>query len=191
MNAPRRLAALVLLGVAATATAGTKVAVQGEPFQSKSGGYAIEFPAGWKCAGSGKDSNASRDGYGLDAISVEVRKHKNAFRAIKKGSSEQALPQELAELLVDDIKAQGGNEGIEVLASEPAELGGRPAFRLHLRTRVVIDVGALDYEQIIVGTATPDGLVLVAYRAPSLHYFAAHRQDFETALASFRFEAKH
>ena len=41
MNAPRRLAALVLLGVAATATAGTKVAVQGEPFQSKSGGYAI------------------------------------------------------------------------------------------------------------------------------------------------------
>lgn len=53
--------------------------------------------------------------------------------------------------------------------------------------RVPIDVGALDYEQIVVGAATPKGLVLVSYRAPSLHYFAAQRAAFEAALASFRF----
>ncbi len=50
-----------------------------------------------------------------------------------------------------------------------------------------IDIGALDYEHIVVGAATPKGLLLVSYRAPSLHYFAAQRAAFEAALASFRF----
>jgi len=177
---------LALLLAATSAWSGIKVAVAGKAYESKSGNYAIEFPAGWKYDGSGMNCGASRDGFDLNALGVEIRKHKNAFKAIKKAASEQSLPQELAENFVANMKAEGGNEGIEVLESEPTELAGKPAFRLHLKYRVLIDVGALDYEQIVVGTVTPKGLLLVGYRAPSLHYFAAQRAAFDAALASFR-----
>jgi len=178
---------LVLLLAAGAAPGATSVAVAGKAFESRSGGYAIEFPAGWKYDSFGANCAASRDGFDLNALAVEIRKHKDAFKAIKRKSSEQSLPQDLAEDFVANMKAAGGNEGVEVLEDAPAELGGKPAFRLHLRYRVPIDIGALDYEHIVVGAATSRGLVLVSYRAPSLHYFAAQRTAFDAALASFRF----
>jgi hypothetical protein len=178
---------LALLLAATNAWSGIKVAVAGKAFESKSGSYAIEFPAGWKYDSYGMNCAASRDGFNLNAVAVEIRKHKNAFKAIKKNSSEQSLPQELAEDFVANMKAAGGNEGIEVLENDPVDLAGKPGFRLHLKYRVLIDVGALDYEHIIVGAVTPKGLLLVGYRAPSLHYFAAQRTAFDAALASFRF----
>jgi hypothetical protein len=185
---PRQLlAAAALLLMARASWSSTTIAVAGQPYRSASGNYTIEFPAGWKYNCSGTDCAASRDGWDLNAVRVEVRKHKDAFKAIKKTSSEQSLPQELAEDFVANMKAQGGNEGVEVLESEPADLAGRPGFRLHLKYRVLVDVGALDYEQIVVGAAAPNGLLLVSYRAPSLHYFAAQRAAYDAALASFRF----
>lgn len=187
MNSRQLVLGLVLLLAAGAAPGGTRVAVAGKAFESRSGGYAIEFPAGWKYNGSGTSCAASRDGFDLNALSVEIRKHKDAFKAIKKKSSEQSLPQELAENFIANMKAAGGNESIEVLENDPAELAGKPAFRLHLKYRVPIDIGALDYEHIVVGAATPKGLLLVSYRAPSLHYFAAQRAAFEAALTSFRF----
>ena len=62
-------------------------------------------------------------------MAVEIRKHKNAFKAIKKSSSEQSLPQELAEDFVANMKAAGGNEGIEVLEkSTRCDLAASRAF---------------------------------------------------------------
>ena len=99
------------------------------------------------------------------------------------------LPQELAEKLVAEATAARSLQNMEVLADEPAELAGQAAFRLHLAYRTSVDAGSVRYEEIVVGTNTPQGIFLVGYRGPVLHYFARDVAAFEQALASFMIAA--
>jgi len=62
-------------------------------------GYAVQFPAGWKYDRLyfSDETGATRDGPALQSIYVDFRAHKNAFKSLKKDSSPDMLPQELAE----------------------------------------------------------------------------------------------
>jgi hypothetical protein len=71
---------------------------------------------------------------------------------------------------------------VRLLTSEPAELVGRPAFRVHLLYAASEPVDDVEMEEITVGTAMTDGLLLVTYRAPSIHYFDTYRPEFEATL---------
>jgi hypothetical protein len=182
----RCVAFALLLFVAPLAMA-TKLVEVGAPYVAKSGGYQIQFPVGWRWEKCGADSSATRDGYDLDVIYVSFFKHKNAFTAIKQSSTADMAPQDLAEDVIAEFKAVRGLENIDTLSNEPVLLGGQPAFRLHLKFRTPIQAGALSYEEIVIGSVTPTGVLLVGYRGPSLHYFGAYLPAFEEALSTYQF----
>ena len=182
----RRLILPALL-LAANPALAWKISEAGKPFTHKGSGYSVQFPPHWKYdkLWFSDESGATRDGPGLQSIFVDFRAHKTAFRAIKKGSSESALTQDLAADLIADMTKERDLENVQILADEPTTLAGRPAFRLQIEYKSPVVRGAVRYREIIVGTVNAKGLYLIGYRAPVLHYFARDTRAFEASLASF------
>lgn len=182
----RALALLAGLLAAAPAFAWKSV-LAGQPFTHKGSGYSIQYPAGWRYIKMpfGDETVATRDGPDLQLIFVDFRKHKKAFRALRQDAAPDMMPQELAEKVVAEATSARALQNMEVLSNEPVTLAGRPAFRLHLAYRTSVDAGSVRYEEIVIGTNSPQGIFLVGYRGPVLHYFARDVANFEQALGSF------
>lgn len=186
----RSLVALTCAAIASPALA-WKLAEDGQRFEHKASGYSIQFPAGWRYQkmAFGDESLATRDGPWLQAIYVDFRKHKKAFPGLKKDATPDMMPQELAEKLVADFTISRGLQNMQVLSDQPTELAGLPAFRLHLAYRTAVDAGSVRYEEYVVGANSPQGIFVIHYRAPVLHYFARDVEAYEQSLASFAIAA--
>lgn len=178
---------MLLAGLAAAAPAlAWKLAAEGQPFVHKRSGYTIQYPVGWRWIKMpfGDETAATRDGIWLQQIFVDFRKHKNAFPSLKKDSTPEMMPQELAEKYVADMTAASGLQNMEILSNEPATLAGRPAFRVHVAYRTAVDAGSVRYQAVVVGANSPQGIFLVGYDAAVLHYFARDAETFQKALAT-------
>ncbi|MBM5810658.1 MAG: hypothetical protein FJ191_01640 [Gammaproteobacteria bacterium] len=182
-----RAAALMAGLLLASPASAWKIVADGQPYAHAGTGYSIQYPAGWRFRKEafGDETIATRDGPLLQVIYVDFRKHKQAFRAQRKDATADMLPQELAGKFIAEATAARGLQNMAVLSDEPATLAGQPAFRLHLAYRTAVDAGSVRYEEILVGTNTPQGIFLVGYRGPVLHYFARDVAAFEQALATF------
>jgi hypothetical protein len=181
----RVIVLLAGLAIAMPAAAAWKIVLEGQPVTHKASGYSIQFPVGWRWVKFGDESFATRDGPALQLINVDFRKHKNAFRALKQNSTPEMMPQELAEKIVAEMTSAGSLQNMQVLSNEPATLAGRPAFRLHLAYRTAVDAGSVRYEAMVTGANSPQGIFLVGYRAPVLHYFARSAGNYDGTLATF------
>ncbi len=107
------LAALASLALAPLAHAQSwKLAVENQPHVNPGRGYSVQFPPGWKfnCLWFSDETGATRDGPELQAIFVDFRAHKNAFKALKRDASPDMMPQEMAESLVADMAKERGLE---------------------------------------------------------------------------------
>lgn len=189
--AVRAAAALAGLVVAAPALA-WKVVADGTPFVHEKSGYSIQYPAGWKWLKMpfGDETIATRDGPAIQMIAVDFRKHRNAFRALKQDSSPEMMPQELAQKIVAEATSARGLQNMEILSDEPMTLAGRPGFRLHVAYRTSVDAGSVRYEEYVAGANSPQGIFIIYYRAPHLHFFRRDAQAFEQALATFAISDK-
>lgn len=176
------IAALLLIPATAFAWKPVEPSMATSP---KKGGFSVQLPAGWLYDTSGAGVLASRDGIFLEQISVRLVPHKDAFKQIKKTSAPDALPEDLAESYVANLQAPSPLstiQDVEVISTEPAELAGLPAFRLHLRYRLSEQISGAGMEEITVGAPLAGGLLLATYVAPSLHYFPKWQPTYEETL---------
>ena len=180
----RVLALLAGLAVAVPAMA-WKIVMEGQPFTHKASGYSIQYPTGWRYVKFGDVSVATRDGPCLQRIYVDFRKHKKAFRALGKDSTQDMMPQELAEKIVAEMEAEGSLQHMQVLSNEPITLAGRPGFKVHVSFRTAVDAGSVRYEGIVAGSNSPQGIFLVAYVGSVLNYFARDVETYDKTLATF------
>ena len=155
----------------------------------RKGGCTIDLPAGWNYDTASLTVLASYDGPLLGSILLQMKPHKDAFKAIKKASSPEALPEDLAESFLANFQAGGTASEVEVVSIEPAELAGQPAFRLHLRYRLPEAASGARVEQIVLGTPTPRALLLLEYKAPALHFFAKSLPVFEEVAKTVALQA--
>ena len=172
-------AAWVMTGAHA---AGMEIAVANTPVSTTRNQLAVQPPAGWVYQRSGYEVLTSRDGPLLNAMSFELRKHKKAFPAVKKASTPDALPEDLAEIYVADMKSQPGISDVNVISTEPAVLAGLPAFRVHITYVLMQEMGGAPFEQVALGTPLQDYLLVARYWAPQLHFFETYLPAFEEAL---------
>jgi hypothetical protein len=185
-----RLAGFALAALIAATPSGALAwdpVVTGAPVSMSKGGWSIVFPDGWLQDASAQSVIASRDGVLLNSIVLHVVPHKKAFAAAKRRSSADALPEDLAESYVADVQAQGGAREFEVLTTDPAELAGRPAFRVHVRYRLPESATGARIDQVTIGTALDAGLLLLTYRAPTLHHFERWLPAFEASVPTISY----
>ncbi len=184
-NAGRAIALLAGIAFAMPALAAWKVVAEGETYRHEKSGYSIQYPAGWRWIKFGDVSLATRDGAPIQMILVDFRKHKKAFRTLNQDSTPAMMPQELAERVVAEATKERSLQNVEVLSDEPATLAGRPGFRLLVAYRSAVDAGSVRYREIVLGANSPQGIFIISYRAPVLHYFERDVATFEKSLATF------
>jgi hypothetical protein len=147
--------------------------------------YTAQLPLNWvKLAVSDDRIVVTRDGFGLQHVSITRRAAQEAFPNTKKGADDKLLPSELAELQIAELKAAGEQlANLAVAENIPAGVGGRNGFRLHVRFK---SARGLDFEEIHYGVAYKGYYYLISFHAPRLYYFEKYRPDFERTAASFR-----
>jgi hypothetical protein len=186
-TASRLVALLAGFAFALPALAAWKLVAEGETFTHARSGYSIQYPPGWRWIKMpfGDETVATRDGAPIQAISVDFRKHRKAFRVLNQDSTPDMMPQELAQKIVAEATQARSLQNVEILSDEPTMLAGRPGFRLLVAYRTAVDAGSLRYREIVVGANSPQGIFIVSYRAPVLHYFERDVATFEKSLATF------
>lgn len=148
------------------------------------GDFSIQLPADWLWDGSRHSIESSHDGPGLNHLSVAVISQKDMFKNTKKRLTPTTSPEDLAEDYIAEIQTgPQAMQNLTVLTNEPAELAGKPAFRLHLKYRVP-SVGNATMESVVVGTALAKDVLLATFEAPSLHYFERWADQVDEAVRS-------
>lgn len=139
-------------------------------------------PAGWvRWNGATSGVVVTRDGTPIQYIRAAEMSHDEAFRAIRKKSNPDLLPNELAELLIAARKAMPGMSGLVVKSNEPATFGGLDGVRLGLTYR---DERGASFDHLVYAAAGTEGVFMIEYHALSTHYFARDLPVFEQAVAS-------
>jgi hypothetical protein len=169
-----RIAAFAVIAAALSfaplANAAWKIVDPAVPVTSK-GGFAVTLPADWNFDTSGTAVIASHDGPMLNVIAVRVMPAKEAFKSLKQPYSPDALPEDLAEAYIAAFQAAQKVNEFQLLSTEPADMAGRPGFRVRFQYRIRPEAGGALIEQVTVGTGLPSGLLVATYFAPQIHFF--------------------
>lgn len=145
-------------------------------------------PAGWvRWNGAPSGVIVTRDGTPIQFIRAAEMSHGDAFRAIRKKSDPDLLPNELAELLIATRKAMPGMSGLVVTSNEPATFGGLDGVRLGLTYR---DERGASFDHLVYAAAETEGVFMIEYHALSKYYFPRDLPEFEKVVASVRSETK-
>lgn len=126
---------------------------------------------------------ASRDGTGIQAITVTRRFPDTAFPTINKKSSANMLPLEAADLYVSELRKRTGLERLTVLSNKPAQVNGKPAFQLVMEFK---NDDGLRIRIVSHGFVDKTGFYTIDYWAPALYYYERDYADYTKLVRSFR-----
>lgn len=182
MTASKTLARIALAASAFVAlSAMTLVTPKNASLKYSKGGYSVELPQGWLFDKNMGTLVATRLGPGLQAIQVFRRDHDDAFAGIKVVTKPDTTVEELAEYFVAEAKKVNNN--IEILQTQPAEIGGKDAARLDWRIKTESGV---PYRATTYVFVTKERIYEVQFKATEQMYWDADRPAFEAFVASFK-----
>lgn len=124
----------------------------------------------------------TRDGEGIQEVSVTRRYPDTAFPTIKKKSSATMLPLEAADLYVSELRKRSGLERLKVLSNKPAVVNGKPAFELVMQFK---NDDGLRIRMVSYGFVDKTGFYTINYRAPYLYYYRRDYSAFARIVRSF------
>jgi len=144
-------------------------AVKPTAYNNADARYSVKLPAGWnQIEIPGGRVVASAYGPQLQRIEVDYSKLKQAFKSQKKDATPGMEPQELADAVIAELKAQSGDQTLETVHVAPAMVGGKPGFRAELASKHSFQGDAIRYKDIVYGVTSTNGLYLLRYEAPLL-----------------------
>lgn len=148
-------------------------------------GYRVETPSGWIYHPTlGGEFVATRQGLFLQRIHVSQRNLETPLPHSKRTLTATLTPFELAEAIVDEMKADRSFQQLAILENVPTTLGGKPAVRITFEYRVENDARM---KSIRYHSLQGKHLYTVGLGAPARHYFDDALPAFETTVRSFVF----
>lgn len=146
--------------------------------------FALDLPNDWMMRNFVENGLvATRDGFNLQTIKVRKIKFGEDLPHTKKKISKAMVPQELAEVLLDDLRTDGTVNALKVLETRPATISGQKGFRTTVAFK---DEHGLRFKAVLCGVMAEDRAWQVSYVAPTRHYFERDLPAFDAALASMR-----
>lgn len=145
--------------------------------------YSINAPLCWVHASVKTDAIViSKDGPGLNLIEIKHYQRDKGLPLTKKKLADDLLVTEVAELFIAELKKRVGSTTFNHLSTEPADIDGKPGFKLSLE---VVNTAGLKTNALVYGLVHDKNFYYLLYRAPQLYYFERDRQAFEDVVASF------
>lgn len=128
----------------------------------------------------------TKDGFLLDEVRFTKHLITAEFTHTKKQLKAGMMPQEMAEVVLNDFELNERMKNFKVVENKPAAIGGNPGFRLVYSYRMG---GTLQYQCVYYGFQKNDMFYSIFYEAPKRHYFEINLPTFEEIVKSFKFEA--
>jgi hypothetical protein len=156
----------------------------GGAYTPPSSRYTLQLPQGWKRLDAQDWLLTSREGPFLQSLALRVIEvGKPLGSNTKKVLARGMLPQEAAEVVHDAIASSPGMQGMKLLENAPAELDGRPGFKLVVGYK---DEDGLKMKAVVYGVLVGDSLYQLTYRAPERYYFERDLITVEQVRATFK-----
>jgi hypothetical protein len=196
---------LLLLFILLTTSCAAWIQTDG-PYISKSHKFSAELPQGWmrlnrKAYSSlpidqkimidqllefpNGDSHLciTRDGIPLQNIIINRRSIDEEFEHTKRILSKDMLPQEAAEVILDNISSDQAVLNLEVLENIPAEISGFSGFKLVFTYK---NEDGLWTKSIFYGFMKGEWFYSIGYNSAVRHYFEKDLETFKEVLKSFK-----
>jgi hypothetical protein len=158
-------------------------AVVGGQYKMDSQNYQVDLPQGWR-----KFNPATgvllitKDGFSLQQIHISRLEIGKELPHTKKKLTAGMLPQEAAEVIIDNLRSNTGIMSQKILENSPAQIGGHSGFKIVYTYQ---DRAGLNKKGIICGFLLDNWFYEILYEAAERYYFAKDLQDFEKVKESF------
>jgi hypothetical protein len=172
----------MVAGLLLLAGCATWVAVGG-PYESTSGRFAVELPQGWMRLNTGEYVLITRDGLMLQNIRIQRYLVDQPLQHTKKSFEKGMLPQEIAEVIVDDLSGTPQMLNFEVVENVPVDIGGNPGFRIVFTHN---NKDGLKFRSVFCGFMKHEWVYNIQYSAAQRHYFEKDMETFQDVVVSFR-----
>lgn len=186
----RKIQLILGLAVGALGLAGCNLPqwrTGGVTHASAAGSYTVRVPAGWMFLENPRTGAlvVTVDGVLLQRAGITWTDLKVPLPYSKRTLAAGTTPLELAEAMADDLRADRDRHRLEIVATEPATIGGVPGFKLVLRFRNDEDLG---YTESLHGCIRGERLYLLHFTAPTRHYYERDARTFDELARSVAFK---
>jgi len=157
---------------------------QTAPDQLKAPNWVIRSPEGWMHLSTSKSEMLSKDGPYLEYILIQSKSLSQGFRYTNQRIDPGMLPNEAAQLIVDNMRFDPMIRQFRLLADEPVMVDGHAGFKLTYSYR---DQNGVVLNTIYYGVVLPNLFINLRYTAAQRYYFEKELPAFDEALQSLRF----
>ena len=178
----KKTSCLYLLFIFTLLGCATWVAVGGQ-HKMDSQNFTVELPDGWRRFNPAGDRLLlTKDGFSLQKIIILRLEVSKELPHTKKKLTKGMLPQEAADVYIDNIRSNTGIMNQEILENSPAQIAGQPGFKIvyKYQTNAGLNIKGATY-----GFISGDWFYEIIYEATERHYFAKDLPAFEKIKETF------
>ncbi len=156
----------------------------GGPHSQSSQNFEVELPEGWRKFNMAQDRVLiTRDGILLQQIQISRSSVDKELPFTKKKLSGDMLLQEIAEVLMDNIRSNPNITNQQFISDTPAQVGGHPGLTLVYTYQTK---EGLTKKGIIYFLLFDNWCYELLYEAPERHYFSKDLPAFNRVKDSFK-----
>ena len=145
--------------------------------------WSITSPEGWMHLSTQESEMLSKDGPYLEYILIQSRSLAQGFRFTRQKLKPDMLPHEAAQVIADNMRSDPLIRQLQLLASEPAMVGGQAGFRLIYSYQ---DPYGVSTKTIYYGVILPNQFFNLRYTAADRYYFDKELPAFNQVVDSLR-----
>jgi len=155
----------------------------GGSYESVPHNFYVNIPQGWMMLDTDWYLLISGDGPFLQYVLVQDRLIDRPFRNTKKKFNRLMLPQEAAEVIIDEITSDQSVLNFEIIENAPTQINGYDGFRVVFTYK---NRDGLKLKTIYYGFLTGESFYNIRYTAVNRYYYEKDIEAFRKVLESFR-----
>jgi hypothetical protein len=156
----------------------------GGNYENSTQNFKAEFPNGWRKFNlSNNEVLITKDGFSLEFIRISRRPIEKELKHTKKKFTQGMLPQEVAEIVIQNFRSNPDIMNQQILANTPSNIGGYPGFNIMVTFQTK---EGLTKQSAVYGFLSGDAFYEILYEAPKRYYFTKYEADFEKVKDTFK-----
>jgi hypothetical protein len=155
----------------------------GGSYESLPHNFYVNIPQGWMMLDTDRYLLISGDGPFLQYVLIQDRPLDRPFRNTKKKFNRRMLPQEAADVVIDEITSDQSVLNFEIIENVPTRIHGHDGFRVVFTYK---NRDGLKLKTIYDGFLAGESFYNIRYTAVNRYYFEKDIEAFRKLLESFR-----
>ncbi len=155
----------------------------GSIYQPSSYSFTIKIPAGWRKIDNNRYLFVTKESPFLQYVMVQNRPISRSFRHTEKTLNTDMLPEEAAQIIVDEIASDKNILNFKVLNNTPAAIQGHDGFKILFTYN---DKKGSKFRTLYYGFIKEDTFFNLRFNAADQVYFQKDVETFKRMLNSFQ-----